>query len=66
MDRYAPTQRMTSAEAAERMGITEGTLRVWRARGRGPVFSRFAGRIFYRKADVDAWVEQETTFHGRA
>jgi excisionase family DNA binding protein len=46
-------------DAAEYLGVSRDTLRVWRQRRsptQGPVFVRFGRSIRYLKADLDAWV----------
>ncbi len=46
-------------EAAEQIGVSPATLRVWRCKGKGPRFiklgqSKQAG-VCYDPADIDAW-----------
>lgn len=48
-------ERLTSAEVAELLGISEATLRTWRSAGRGPSYYRL-GRVLYWRRDVDAWI----------
>jgi hypothetical protein len=36
--------------------FSHGTLEVWRCKKRGPNFKRIAGRVFYEKADLDAFL----------
>jgi hypothetical protein len=44
------------AQLAERYsGITVLTLADWRYKKKGPKFFRAGKRVFYRKADVEAW-----------
>jgi transposase-like protein len=49
-------RHLTSAELAERLDVTEQTLKDWRRDGRGPDFLQ-DGRKFirYRLCDVEAW-----------
>lgn len=58
--------RLSSREAAARLGITEGTLRNWRTEGAGPTFHtlqpkrRRKGkgsrpRVYYLAHEVDAY-----------
>jgi hypothetical protein len=61
--RAASVRHLTPAALAERLDVTETTLRDWRADNRGPAYIRgeSAGdkaTIRYRLADVEAW-EQE-------
>lgn len=48
-------ERLTSAEAAALLGISDATLRTWRSAGRGPSFYR-CGRVFYTRDDLAAWL----------
>ena len=51
---------LTSAQAAEVLGISEGSLRNMRSAGRGPSFVRLSyprGRVRYVRGDVDRWLE---------
>lgn len=41
--------------AAAYLGVKKKTLDVWRCLGKGPKYVKF-GRVFYRKADIDAWI----------
>ena len=49
---------MTQAQAAQYLGTTVGTLNSWRHYGKNTTpFVRCGNRIRYRKADLDAWIE---------
>lgn len=53
---------LTTAEAADYLGLPKGTLEVWRSRARkgGPPFVRLGRTIRYRVAALDAFLlEQE-------
>jgi DNA-binding transcriptional MerR regulator len=50
---------MTTAEVAAELGIPVGTLRYYRSRGAGPASFRLAGRVRYRRCEVDAWVADQ-------
>ncbi|MET8430055.1 helix-turn-helix domain-containing protein [Nocardia sp. NPDC004860] len=50
---------LTRAELSARTKLSEKTLRNWTAKGRGPRFSRFGGRVRYRLTDVVAWENQQ-------
>ena len=52
---------LTIDEAAAVMRVTVGTLRNWRTLGTGPVSGKLGKRVFYREADVLAWVEAQFT-----
>ncbi len=42
-------------EAAERLGLSPGTLARYRITGAGPRYYRFGGCVRYREMDLDAW-----------
>ena len=46
---------LTSKELAERLRLSEGTLRNWRWLGKGPKWIRVGSRVRYREADVKKW-----------
>lgn len=52
---------LSNADAAARIGVTPGTLKFWRHKGRGPKFIKFTdtdrGTVAYDPADVEAWLE---------
>jgi hypothetical protein len=50
---------LTPAEVAERVRRPVATVRFWRATGTGPRSAKVGGRVLYKAADVDAWIEQE-------
>jgi hypothetical protein len=35
------------------------TLAYWRSVGKGPQFGHIEGRVVYRKADVERWIEEQ-------
>lgn len=53
---------ISTAEAAQMLGIQPQTLRVWRLKGIGPRYRRIGssvhGRACYLPADIDEWVKQ--------
>lgn len=50
-----------SAPAAEILGVTEGTLSVWRSTGRyGLPFVKVGRRVKYSRKAIDAWLESRT------
>lgn len=54
---------LTTAQAAERLGMKPQTLRKMRHQGRGPVFVRWGGpksRAMYKPSAIDKWVEENT------
>ncbi len=36
------------------------TLAHWRSQGRGPTYVKVGGRVVYRGADLNRWLEQRT------
>lgn len=50
-----PEKFYTTAELAAHLGISERTLRAWRAEGYGPVFRKIGGRYRYEAEAVEAW-----------
>jgi excisionase family DNA binding protein len=55
-----PERLLSIDDVAEIIGLAPGTLRNWRVAGRGPRGARIGGRVRYRRADVDAWITQQT------
>jgi predicted site-specific integrase-resolvase len=56
--------RMTPAEAAEYLGITEATLANWRSVGGGSVAMRVGRCVWYFADDVEAnWQEERRKAH---
>ncbi|ACZ31089.1 regulatory protein MerR [Xylanimonas cellulosilytica DSM 15894] len=51
--------RATTRELADELGISEETLRWWRAEGRGPKSFNIGRRVFYRRADVEQWMAEQ-------
>lgn len=67
--------RISTRQLAERLGLTPGTVRMWRVKGGGPKYLRIAqNRAVYRLADVEAWeaerlyanTSEETASRGKA
>lgn len=46
---------LTVVQAAEFCQLTPGYLHNLRHNGKGPPCERISGRVFYRRADVEAW-----------
>lgn len=51
------TQLLTTPEAATYMRLKPQTLAKWRSHGKGPAFVQLGGKVFYRVAELDAYVE---------
>lgn len=47
---------LTIAEAAQLLRAPVATLRYWRHLGTGPTSFRVGRRVLYRRADLDAWI----------
>ena len=48
---------LSPADLAALIGVDERTLAVWRAQKRGPDFVKLGRAVFYRRADVNTWIE---------
>lgn len=49
---------LTPLKAARYLGISEASLRLWRAESKGPRYFRAGEKLVrYRRADLDAWIE---------
>ncbi|MGO9591535.1 MAG: helix-turn-helix transcriptional regulator [Candidatus Acidiferrales bacterium] len=61
---------LTPKQAAECLGIPEGTLAQWRSQRRGPAFIKMEGRLVrYRASDLESYVSArivETVANGDA
>lgn len=49
-----------SADVAEWLGTTPGTLAQWRYLGVGPRFIKLGRKVMYDVADVEAWLNAQT------
>jgi len=49
------TEYMTTAQAAEYLGLSRYTLSAWRKDDSGPPYCRFGVAVRYAKRDLDAW-----------
>ena len=56
MDTSQQQRLLTSTEAAAYLRASVQTLAHWRCRGDGPVYLKRRGRILYRQADLDIWL----------
>lgn len=50
---------LTLPEVSEMLRTPAATLRFWRHKGTGPRSFRVGGRVLYKQADVQAWLEQQ-------
>jgi excisionase family DNA binding protein len=51
--------RLTTGEVAELLSVTTRTLKRWRAAKEGPNYYRIGGRIYYREAAVQEWIDAQ-------
>lgn len=49
--------RFTGPTAAKYLGLSKSTLEKMRMEGRGPRYLKLGGRCFYRRTDLDAYLE---------
>ena len=52
-------QLLTIEEAAEQLRTPVSTLRYWRHMNKGPRAARIGGRIMYRQADLEQWLNDQ-------
>jgi hypothetical protein len=57
--RVLPDGRMTRADAAHYLGHQSKTLSMWQLAGKGPRSVKVGGRVFYYRADLDAFIRGE-------
>ena len=53
-------KRVNTEEAAKILGLSPGTLEVWRCRGRGPRYKKIGRRVFYDLNDLETFANAET------
>ena len=56
-DNSFETRTWSTEEAADYLGCTEGTLRVWVSKKRVP-YVKVGRLVRFRKADLDAWLDR--------
>jgi len=49
---------LNERQAAKYLGVSAGTLRLWRSEGRAPRFFRAGKLIRFRVRDLNEWIEQ--------
>ncbi len=54
--RFTPDGRASRKDAAAFLGLKPKTLAEWQRLGKGPLPRKVGGRIFYRRADLEAFV----------
>lgn len=50
---------MYAEETAQIVRKSVHTLANWRSQGKGPKWHRFAGRIVYKRSEVEEWIKAE-------
>ena len=58
---------LSPADLSALIGVDERTLAVWRAQPqrKGPDFVKLGRAVFYRRADVDKWIELNVSLTDR-
>lgn len=54
------TQLLTREQAATFLQFSVKTLANWAVTGAGPRLVKIGGRVRYRQADLDKWIEKNT------
>lgn len=54
--RFTPDGRASRKDAATFVGVKPKTLADWQRLGKGPLPRKVGGRVFYRRADLEAFV----------
>ena len=57
---------LTTEEAAAYLRMRPQTMVKWRSLGTGPFFVRVGGRVFYRHAELDHYLDTQLTSPRRA
>jgi len=57
---------MTNKQAAEYLGIADGTLNKWRVTGGGPKFAKIGGSVRYKVDELEAFANKSTFPHTSA
>lgn len=60
------TDLLTITEVSAMTRTPEGTLRYWRHVRTGPHSFKIGRRVMYRRADVEAWLEEQYSGSGDA
>jgi predicted DNA-binding transcriptional regulator AlpA len=48
---------LSDKDLADMLGLNTNTLQIWRMEDRGPNFTKLGKQVFYRLADVQAWIQ---------
>jgi excisionase family DNA binding protein len=53
---------LTTPAASRYLGVSEATLRYWRANGEGPRYFHAGDRLIrYRRVDLDKWIDSRSS-----
>ena len=50
-------ETLTNEETAALLGVRPQTLLTWRCQGRGPRYLKVGRRCYYRRPDVETWLQ---------
>jgi hypothetical protein len=50
---------LSTEKAAEIIGVKPLTLSHWRYQGRGPVYLKIGRSCFYRRGDIETWLDAQ-------
>lgn len=49
---------LTTEEAAKELGVSPHTLKAWRQKKRGPLWTRIGGQARYTREAIEKWIKQ--------
>jgi len=61
MIQFNSESALNERQAAKFLGISPGTLRLWRSEGRAPRYFRAGKLVRYRRTDIDIWIMDRLT-----
>ncbi|OKX79838.1 helix-turn-helix transcriptional regulator [Corynebacterium glutamicum] len=56
---------LSTAEVSEITGLSESTLRYFRATDQGPKSGKLGRRVLYKSEDVNTWIEEQLEITAR-
>ncbi len=56
------SERMTTKEAAAYCKLSKKTLDGYRCDAKGPKFIKLGRLVFYKKSDLDSWIEENSGY----
>ena len=54
-----PLDLLTMKQVSDKTGIPVGTLQHYRLHRTGPRSAKVGNRVFYRRVDVESWIEEQ-------